>query len=52
VIQWARGLKEKSIAEEYSVGPASLEDVYLKAVGHDNSHEITEKEVNHDRIAA
>jgi ABC-2 type transport system ATP-binding protein len=51
-IQWARGLKEKSIAEEYSVGPASLEDVYLKVVGHDNSQEIMEKEVNHDRIAA
>lgn len=51
-IQWARGLKEKSIAEEYSVGPASLEDVYLKVVGHDNSQEITKKEVNHDRIAA
>jgi ABC-2 type transport system ATP-binding protein len=51
-IQWARGLKEKSIVEEYSVGPASLEDVYLKVVGHDNSLEIMEKEVNHDRIAA
>jgi ABC-2 type transport system ATP-binding protein len=51
-IQWARGLKEKGIAEEYSVGPASLEDVYLKVVGHSVSSEITEKETNHDRVSA
>ena len=52
VIQWARGLKEKNIAEEYSVGPASLEDVYLKVVGHGDSQENSGKEVNHDRVAA
>jgi len=52
VIQWARSLKEKGIAEEYSVGPASLEDVYLKVVGHGDSPEITEKEASYDRIAA
>jgi ABC-2 type transport system ATP-binding protein len=51
-IQWARSLKEKGLAEEYSVGPASLEDVYLKVVGHGDSPEIPDKEVNHDRIAA
>ena len=50
-LQWARSLKEKGIAEEYSVGPASLEDVYLKVVGHGDSQEGTEKEANHDRIA-
>lgn len=32
--QWARKLKEAGVAEEYSVGPITLEDVYLKAVGH------------------
>jgi ABC-2 type transport system ATP-binding protein len=52
VIQWARSLKETGIAEEYSVGPASLEDVYLKVVGHGDSPEITEKEASYDRIAA
>ncbi|MGP8079274.1 MAG: ABC transporter ATP-binding protein [Dehalococcoidales bacterium] len=51
-IQWARSLKEKGIAEEYSVGPASLEDVYLKVVGHSDSPEITEKEADHDAVAA
>jgi hypothetical protein len=51
-IQWARGLKEQAITEEYYVGPASLEDVYLKVVGRNDSAEITEKEANHDQIAA
>ena len=51
-IQWARGLKEKGITEEYSVGPASLEDVYLKVVGHGDAQEITDKEANHDTVAA
>jgi ABC-2 type transport system ATP-binding protein len=45
-IQWARNLKDKGIVEEYSVGPASLEDVYLTVVGHSDSQEITEKEIN------
>lgn len=31
-IQWAGGLKEHRIVEEYSVGPTTLEDVYLAAV--------------------
>ena len=51
-IQWARDLKEKGFAEEYSVGPASLEDVYLKVVGHGDTPEIGEKEATHGRIAA
>ncbi|MBN1320586.1 MAG: ABC transporter ATP-binding protein [Thermoleophilia bacterium] len=37
-IQWARGLKEQKVAEEYSVGPLTLEDVYLAAVGHDEGN--------------
>jgi ABC-2 type transport system ATP-binding protein len=47
-IQWARGLKEGDIAEEYSVGPISLEDVYLKVVGHSESDEAGCKEVSDD----
>ncbi len=43
-IQWARGLKEAGITEEYSVGPITLEDVYLKAVGHSDAAEILGKE--------
>jgi ABC-2 type transport system ATP-binding protein len=34
-VQWAGGLKEQGVAEEYSVGPTTLEDVYLAAVGQD-----------------
>jgi ABC-2 type transport system ATP-binding protein len=52
VIQWARGLREQGIVEEYSVGPASLEDVYLKTVGHADTAENPEKEDRHGRIAA
>jgi ABC-2 type transport system ATP-binding protein len=34
-VHWARSLREQSVAEEYAVGPITLEDVYLAAVGHD-----------------
>jgi len=50
--QWARGLKEKGIAEEYSVGPITLEDVYLKIVGHGDTLEAGEKEEYHGTAAA
>jgi len=32
-IDWARGLREKGIAEEFSLGPTTLEDVYMRIVG-------------------
>ena len=32
-IEWARTLKEKGIVEEFSVGPTTLEDAYLRIVG-------------------
>jgi len=51
-IQWARSLKEKGIAEEYSVGPITLEDVYLKLVGHGVAQETMEKEADHDEVAS
>ena len=51
-VQWARNLKDNGIAEEYSVGPASLEDVYLKVVGHSEAQEITIKEAVHDTVVA
>ena len=34
-VQWAGGLREQGVVEEYAVGPITLEDVYLAAVGHD-----------------
>jgi ABC-2 type transport system ATP-binding protein len=51
-IQWARDLKEMGIVEEYSVGPITLEDVYLKVVGHDDSGETSEKEANDETVAS
>jgi ABC-2 type transport system ATP-binding protein len=38
-IQWARDLKEANIVEEYAVGPITLEDVYLSAVGRGDDYE-------------
>jgi len=32
-IDWARSLKEKGIAEEYLIGPTTLEDTYVRMVG-------------------
>jgi ABC-2 type transport system ATP-binding protein len=32
-VQWARDLREQGVFEEYAVGPITLEDVYLAAVG-------------------
>lgn len=43
-VQWARGLKETGVAEEYSVGPITLDDVYLKLVGHEDIVEDSGKE--------
>jgi ABC-2 type transport system ATP-binding protein len=51
-IQWARHLKEKEVVEEYYAGPATLEDVYLRAVGNEDSGDKPEKEVNHASYAA
>lgn len=31
-MEWARDLKEKEIVEEFSLGPATLEDVYVRLV--------------------
>jgi ABC-2 type transport system ATP-binding protein len=47
-VQWAAGLREQHLVEEYAVGPVTLEDVYLAAVGHDvagslrNGEEVAE----------
>jgi ABC-2 type transport system ATP-binding protein len=31
-IEWARGLKEMSVIEEFSLGPTTLEDIYVRLV--------------------
>jgi len=32
-IEWARDLREKGVVEEFSAGPTTLEDVYLRMIG-------------------
>jgi hypothetical protein len=52
VIQWAHGIKDRGLAEEYYIGPITLEDVYLKMVGHESPAEDNGKEANDDTAAA
>jgi ABC-2 type transport system ATP-binding protein len=30
VVEWASGLRQSSIVEEFSIGPTTLEDAYLR----------------------
>jgi ABC-2 type transport system ATP-binding protein len=46
-VQWARNLKETEIIEEYYIGPATLEDAYLRAVGDEDVAEAAEREAGH-----
>ncbi len=41
-IEWARGLKESDIIEEFSLGPATLEDIYVHLV--QNPDEVEQPE--------
>jgi hypothetical protein len=43
-IEWARDLREKGIAEEFSLGPTTLEDAYLRMVGRLDALEMPEGE--------
>ena len=45
--QWARNLKDTGMVEEFSIGPTTLEDVYIKMVGNFDTLEMLEGEVNH-----
>ena len=45
-MEWARALKEKGIVEEFSIGPTTLEDVYVRMVGHLDALEMPEGGVN------
>jgi ABC-2 type transport system ATP-binding protein len=38
-VGWARGLQDVGLAEEFSIGPATLEDVYVRRVRQDASRE-------------
>ncbi|MFA5308690.1 MAG: ABC transporter ATP-binding protein [Dehalococcoidales bacterium] len=43
-IAWARGLKESGDIEEFSLGPATLEDVYVRLVKNPNGNDRHGKE--------
>jgi ABC-2 type transport system ATP-binding protein len=36
-IEWARRLRDRKVAEEFSLEPTTLEDVYMSVVGHGGS---------------
>lgn len=42
VIEWARNLKEEGVVEEFSLGPTTLEDAYIRMVGRLDALELTE----------
>lgn len=41
-IEWARNLKEEGVVEEFSLGPTTLEDAYIRMVGRLDALELTE----------
>lgn len=46
-VAWAQQIKREGIAEEYGIGPATLEDVYVRIVGHPEVQGAHHKEVDH-----
>ena len=42
-VRWAQGLREQKHIEEYSLGPASLEDAYLRIIGREDTLETVER---------
>ncbi|MFQ5795508.1 MAG: ABC transporter ATP-binding protein [Candidatus Bipolaricaulia bacterium] len=46
-VEWVHGLKEKGIVEEFSIGPATLEDIYVRMIGRPDALEVPTEEVNH-----
>jgi ABC-2 type transport system ATP-binding protein len=47
IVDWAAGLKASAVIEEFSVGPATLEDVYVRKIGRAGVLGGLTKEVNH-----
>lgn len=41
-IEWARNLKEEGVVEEFSLGPTTLEDAYIRMVGRLDTLELPE----------
>jgi ABC-2 type transport system ATP-binding protein len=43
-VEWASGLRSRQVVEEYSIGPATLEDAYLRKIGRADALENNGKE--------
>jgi ABC-2 type transport system ATP-binding protein len=43
-VEWAHRLREQDMVEEYSIGPATLEDVYVRLIGRSDVLEMPFKE--------
>jgi len=52
VMEWAQQLKTSDIIEEFSIGPTTLEDVYIRLIETPEFDECVEKEEDHDPIFA
>jgi ABC-2 type transport system ATP-binding protein len=46
-VEWANSLKECEVLEEFSVGPTTLEDVYIRMIGRPDALEVPAEEVQH-----
>ncbi|UCH42565.1 MAG: ABC transporter ATP-binding protein [Dehalococcoidales bacterium] len=51
-MQWARKLKDTGVVEEFSVGPSTLEDVYVKMVGNSDALIRPEQEIENGTYAS
>lgn len=49
-LQWARSLKECGKVEEFSLGPTSLEDAYMRIVGRSDALEVSIERANHAKV--
>jgi ABC-2 type transport system ATP-binding protein len=50
-LNWAQAQKKAGLIEEYSIGPATLEDVYIRMVGRPDVLASPAEEVNHGILA-
>lgn len=50
-IEWARALQQKKIAEEFSIAPMSLEDVYVSMIGRSDAIEGPSLEITQNQQA-
>ena len=51
-MEWAHRLKTRDIIEEFSIGPTTLEDVYVRLIEDPEVEEKVEKEEEHDPVVA